>query len=83
MADRVRLPQVKKLALDMAEVMDAWRLFPRLFLTGYGLLCWELAKWVMQRPDISASQSAFATAIIGLAVPLTAFYMQTGRRWTN
>lgn len=72
---------MKSWLLDFAEVTDAFRIFPRLFLTGYGFLCWELAKWVMARPDISASQSAFATAIIGLAVPLTAFYMQTGRRW--
>ena len=72
---------MKRWFLDAAEITDAWRIFPRLFLTGYGLLCWELAKWVMAKADISASQSAFATAIIGLAVPLTAFYMQSGRRW--
>ena len=72
---------MKKWLLDCAEVMDAWRLFPRMFLAGYGFLCWELAKWVMARSDISASQAAFATGIVGLAVPLTAFYMQTGRKW--
>lgn len=72
---------MKKVLLDWAEITDAWRIFPRLVLTGYGLLCWELAKWVMAKADISASQAAFATGIIGLAVPMTAFYMQTGRKW--
>jgi hypothetical protein len=70
-------------ALDLAEVTDAWRIFPRLFLAGYGLLCWELAKWVMSKPDVSASQASFAGAIIGLAVPLTGFYMQSGRTWNK
>lgn len=67
--------------LDLAEVTDAWRVFPRLVLFGYGVLCWHLASWVMGKPDISASQAAFAGGIVGLAVPMTAFYMQTGRRW--
>ena len=72
---------MKQWFLDAAEVTDAWRVFPRLFLIGYGILCWEVAKWVMRLPDISGSQSAFATGIIGLAVPLTGWYFSTGRRW--
>lgn len=72
---------MKYIFLDIAEIVDAWRIFPRLYLFGYGALCWHLADWVMKKPDISATQATFATAIIGLAVPLTGWYMQTGRRW--
>lgn len=69
--------------LDLAEVTDAWRVVPRIILFGYGALCWELAKWAMAKPDISASQAAFAGGIIGLAVPLTNFYFNSGRVWTT
>jgi hypothetical protein len=50
-------------------------------LSGYGYLCWELACWYMSLKDPSAQQMAFVTIIVGLAVPLTNFYMNSGRVW--
>lgn len=67
--------------LDLAEVWDAWRIVPRTVLTVYGCLCWELAKWFMALKDPTGAQTSFVTAVVGLAVPLTGFYMQTGRKW--
>ena len=67
--------------LDLAEIADAWRVVPRAVLTFYGGLCWHLSTWYMALKDPSAQQMAFVTVIVGLAVPLTNFYMQTGRRW--
>lgn len=67
--------------IGCAEIVDAWRLFPRLFVGGYGWLAWDMHEWITRLPDISTQQAAYSTAIIGLCVPLVGWYMQTGRKW--
>lgn len=69
--------------LSAAEVADAWRIFPRIFLFAYGFFCYDLSRWYMALKAPTTEQTAFATAIIGLAVPLTGWYMGTGRTWTK
>lgn len=76
-------PEVKAKLLTLAEVSDALRLFPRLFLFSYGFFCYDLSRWFMALKAPTTEQTAFATAIIGLAVPLTGWYMNTGRSWTK
>lgn len=67
--------------LRWAERVDAWRVFPRLFVVGYGVLAFEVFYWVSHLPDMSPSQSAFATTVLGLCIPLLGWYMNTGRKW--
>lgn len=67
--------------LKWAERVDAWRLFPRLFVGGYGYLAWDVWRWVQTLKDLSPAQTAFTTAIIGLCIPLLGWYMNTGRKW--
>lgn len=78
MAETVAL---KRALLDAAEVVDAWRLFPRLFMLGYGLMCWHIVAWAMSLPTLSAEQAGLAGGITAMFVPLSNWYMQTGRRW--
>lgn len=70
-----------KWVLSFAESADALRTFPRIFLGCYAYLCWDLSRWFMALKVPTAEQTAFVTAVIGLAVPLTGWYMSTGRRW--
>lgn len=67
--------------LDVAELADALRIFPRIFLIGYGWLALEMCRWAMARPTLSLEQMGLVTAVTGLFVPLTGWYMQTGRKW--
>lgn len=67
--------------MRIAELLDAWRVFPRIFLFSYGYLAWDMHKWIKSLNTISTEQAAYATAIIGLCVPLVGWYMQTGRKW--
>ncbi len=70
-------------ALDLAEVIDAHRVFPKLFVFGYGLLCWKVAIWYMVLATPSAEQSAFVTIIVSVFAPLMNWYMAGGRTWTK
>lgn len=62
----------------VAYLIDLYRLFPRVFLVGYGFLAWKSAIWFMALDKPSAEQAAFVTLLSGFFVPLTNFYMQNG-----
>lgn len=64
--------------LDAAEVVDAWRVFPRLYLGFFLLFIWDLHQWyttVAEQPDY------YANLVFGSISALTGFYMGTGRKW--
>ncbi len=68
-------------ALDAAEVIDAHRIFPKIFVAGYGLLCWKVALWFMALPHPVAEQSAFVTIVVSVFAPLFNWYSLGGRKW--
>lgn len=68
-------------ALDVAEVVDAHRVFPKLFVFGYGLLCWKVALWFMVLDKPNTEQSAFVTIVVSVFAPLFNWYAQGGRTW--
>lgn len=70
--------------MDAAELVDAWRVYPRLLLGGYGYICWHLTMWYEALKVPTTEQSAFAGAIVGLAVPLSGLYMGIGGKdWSK
>jgi hypothetical protein len=71
----------KVVGLELAELSDAWRIFPRAFCSAYGYLAWEMWEWFSRQPDVSAAQSIIVTGVIGLCVPLLGLYFSSGRKW--
>ena len=70
---------LKRRVLDVAEVLDALRVFPRLYLGFFLLFIYDLHQWyttVATNPDI------YANLVFGSISALTGFYMGTGRNWT-
>lgn len=68
----------KQAWLDFAEVLDALRVFPRLYLGFFLFFIWELHQWYSTEatnPDI------YANLVFGAISALTGFYMGTGRKW--
>lgn len=77
--------------LDIAEVIDALRIVPRVVLFGY---CWwtvhtvaVVLNWYMALPptertlESSGLAGAVVTAITGLASWALKVYVNTGRKW--
>ena len=71
----------KQFWLDVAEVLDAYRIFPRTFVMAYGGLAFVMHQWYTAIDYPTTEQTAYATSIIGLCVPLVGWYMGTGRKW--
>ena len=78
--------------LHAAEVIDAWRIVPRLFLGATtGVICWLLASlvlWYERTPAAwNASVTAGLTVLTGALAALQGFvfkvYAENGRNWAE
>lgn len=69
-------------ALKLAEIIDAFRLIPRLLMLIYGGCCWWVTDWFMCLADPTAPQAALVATIWGAAAAWFGFYTKTGRTWT-
>jgi hypothetical protein len=67
--------------IDVAEIIDAHRIFPKVFVFGYGILCWHIALWYMGLEVPGNEQTAFVTIVVSVFAPLFNWYSQGGRRW--
>lgn len=62
------------------DLVDAWRVVPRLLVAGYGVMCWIVADWFMGLADPTGPQTTFATGIWGGAAVWFGFYVNSGRK---
>ena len=56
-------PYVK--IIHMAKAVDAWRIFPRLFLTVYIVLLYKVVIWFMDLPAPNFEQSGLVSIVVG------------------
>jgi hypothetical protein len=74
---------MKEKFFDLAELMDVWRVVPRLLLLAYGYLVWHVVKWYMTIPDPTSSQTTLVTVIAGLSTAVIGLYQSSGRNWLD
>lgn len=67
--------------LDIAEVIDALRIVPRLMLIVYTALLIYTSFWFFGLEDPNAPQASFADFVWGAAAVFTGWYASTGRKW--
>lgn len=67
--------------LAVAEIVDAFRVVPRLVLIGFSVLCYKAFVWATGLDELSTAQLGLATAIWGAATAWLTFYLNTGRKW--
>ena len=64
--------------LDLAEVLDAYRLFPRAFISVYMYLLIQTVDWFMTIPDPNASQAGLISVVVGAGAAWIGLYTSTG-----
>jgi len=52
-------------SIHLAKAVDAWRIFPRLFLSVYMFLLYYSTMWFMDLPEPSLEQSGLISIIVG------------------
>lgn len=68
-------------ALRYAEIIDAYRIVPRLSMVAFWLFVTRTAEWFFALPEPTTQQAAFATAVVSSIIPYVGWYQSTGRKW--
>lgn len=64
--------------IHLARAVDAWRIFPRIFITTYIYLLYKVVVWYMNLPDPTMEQSGLVSIVVGAGAAWFGLY--TGSR---
>ena len=65
--------------IHMARAVDAWRIFPRLFLTVYIILLYKCVIWYMNLADPTMEQSGLISIVVGAGAAWFGLYTGTDK----
>lgn len=60
------------------ELINQWRIIPRMMLSLYGYMFYRVAEWFMSLPEPNAAQSAFVSVMVGAAAAFFGLYVSSG-----
>ena len=66
--------------IHLARAIDAWRIFPRLFLTVYIILLYKCVIWYMNLPDPTMEQSGLISIVVGAGAAWFGLYTGTSKK---
>jgi hypothetical protein len=66
--------------IDLAKAVDAWRIFPRLFLTVYIYLLYRVVEWYMALPTPTLEQSGLVSIVVGAGAAWFGLYTGTSKK---
>lgn len=66
--------------IHMARAVDAWRIFPRLFLTVYIILLYKTVIWYMDLADPSMEQSGLISVVVGAGAAWFGLYTGSSKK---
>ena len=66
--------------IHMAKAVDAWRIFPRIFLTVYIILLYKTVIWYMGLEDPSMEQSGLISVVVGAGAAWFGLYTGTSKK---
>lgn len=64
--------------LDLAEVVDSFRVFPRMFITVYIYMFYRTVDWFMAIPDPNTQQAGLISVITGIGAAWFGLYVNSG-----
>ena len=66
--------------IHMARAVDAWRIFPRLFLTVYIILLYKCVIWYMNLSAPTMEQSGLISIVVGAGAAWFGLYTGTSKK---
>ena len=69
--------------IHLSAMIDAWRIFPRAFLSVYIFLLYYATMWFMDLPDPSLEQSGLISIIVGAGAAWFGLYAGTSKGKTD
>ena len=72
-------PNPYQRVIHLARAIDAWRIFPRLFLTVYIMLLYKCVIWYMNLPNPTLEQSGLISIVVGAGAAWFGLYTGTDK----
>ena len=66
--------------IDMARAVDAWRIFPRVFITTYIYLLYKVVIWYMELGNPTMEQSGLVSIVVGAGAAWFGLYAGTSKK---
>lgn len=66
--------------IDLAETVDAWRIFPRLFISAYIYVFYQSSLWIMNLDAPTTQQASIYSVITSIGAAWFAAYLTTGSK---
>jgi|TARA_B110000285_G_scaffold24993_1_gene24042 hypothetical protein len=66
--------------IDLAKAIDAWRIFPRVFITTYIFLLYKVVIWYMALGNPSMEQSGLVSIVVGAGAAWFGLYTGTSKK---
>ena len=63
--------------VHLAKTIDAWRIFPRIFVSVYIVLLYKVVIWFMALPEPSLAQSGLVSIVVGAMAAVFGIYAGT------
>ena len=60
----------------VAEIFNAFRVFPRAFIATYMVILYNTVEWFMVLPDPSTQQAGFVSTIVGVGAAWFGLYVR-------
>lgn len=73
--------QHRDMLLYIAEIIDAYRVVPRIILGLYAFFVWYVVNWYLPIPNPTTGQTALVTTIAGSIPVVVGLYQNSGRNW--
>jgi len=73
----------KEFFLGIMEIVDAGRLFPRLFMGMTAFLVWDVVQWYQALSDPNTQQASLVVTVTGIIPAVFTFYLNSGRKWKD
>ena len=63
--------------IHLARAVDAWRIFPRIFITTYIFLLYKCVIWYMELPSPTMEQAGLISVVVGAGAAWFGLYTRS------
>lgn len=65
--------------IDLAQAVDSWRIFPRIFISVYIILVYKVVIWFMSLTEPNIEQSGLVSIVVGAGAAWFGLYLGSSK----
>ena len=69
--------------IDLARAVDSWRIFPRIFITVYIVLLYQVVNWFMNLSDPNTQQAGLVSIVVGAGAAWFGLYTGSSKKFKD